>query len=194
MRNIFLFSTRSRVFLTEIPLVYLLIISILNNNNVDVLTKLYPLIIATSLLMIFIPIFFFRGVKISYDEVRDVGLFSEKNHCLINDENTLVMTVLPKNRIKIELFGCSNDTVTYQWLKDEEPRDINLFRARANGNEKTVMKILRYFDISDADIQSALDNTDFSSDYNNLRFIVKVTNELKEYHITFKAQATDSEG
>ena len=194
MRNIFLFSTRSRVFLTEIPLVYLLIISILNNNNVDVLTKLYPLIIATSLLMIFIPIFFFRGVKISYDEVRDVGLFSEKNHCLINDENTLVMSVLPKNRIKIELFGCSNDTVTYQWLKDEDPRDINLFRARANGNEKTMIKILRYFDISDADIQSALDNTDFSSDYNNLRFIVKVTNELKEYHIIFKAQATDSEG
>ena len=60
--------------------------------------------------------------------------------------------------------------------------------------QKTMIKILRYFDISDADIQSALDNTDFSSDYNNLRFIVKVTNELKEYHIIFKAQATDSEG
>jgi hypothetical protein len=193
MKNIFLFSTRFRVFLTEVPLIFLLIVSIIHNERVDVLTKLYPLIIATALLIIFIPIFFIRGVKISFDEVRDVGFFSEKNHCLINDDNTLVFTVLPKNRIKIELFGCSDDTVTYNWLKDEEPRDINLYRARANGTENTLIRIFRYFDITDGDIEAALDKKEFESDYQLIEFYAKTENEIKEYRIKFKPLKTKND-
>lgn len=188
MKNIFLFSTRFRVFLTEIPLVFLLIISIVHNDNVDVLAKLYPLIIATSLLIVFIPFFFIRGVKISYDEVRTVGFFSTKEHCIINDSNTLRFTLLPKNRIKIELFGNSGDVVTYEWLKDEEARDINLFRARANGKESTLIRILRYFDIPDEDIENALNNNDFQSEYEEIEFSVKTENEVKEYSVKFKGK------
>ena len=62
-----------------------------------------------------------------------------------------------------------NDGVTadLDWLKStgDAPRDISLFRGKAIGGNKTVRRIMRFFEIPNEDIEKALDNNGFVGDY-----------------------------
>ena len=60
MKSTFLFCTKLRMFLSEIPLLVLLIAAIIYTDKVKGLLGLWPLIIIVAAFMIFIVLFFFR--------------------------------------------------------------------------------------------------------------------------------------
>lgn len=186
MKSIFLFSTRFRYFLTEIPPILLLIISIKYNSDVEDLMKLYPLIIVLSGIIIFIGMYFFRGVKINFEEIKCIGLFSSRESCVINAGKTLHISILPKRKIQLELYGENNDFETYAWLKNEDSTVINLFRSKALGNSGTVRKVLSYFDVETEDIEKALSSDSFSADYDKITLNTEITDNKKTFKIHFK--------
>ena len=137
------------MFLTELPAIFFLVLAILFNDDSEELMKLYPLIVLLSAIIIFIFIYLFRGVIIRYDEVRTIGIFSSREQLVLNKDKTLVLTLQPKNFIVVEVFGEGKNFETYAWLKSEDAREINLFRAKAYGNENSLKAVLRQFDVDD---------------------------------------------
>ena len=65
MKGIAFFSSRLWVYLTELPVILLLVVAVRNNDAADNVGKLYPLIILLGAVIVFIAIYFFRGVIIS---------------------------------------------------------------------------------------------------------------------------------
>ena len=67
MKKITLFGTGWLMYLTELPLIALLLICINYNSGVETVFKLYPLIFALTGGIIFIFIYLYRTIDISYD-------------------------------------------------------------------------------------------------------------------------------
>ncbi len=147
MKNLLFLSTKPMLFWVEVPPIILLIPTVMFNSGVKTLMKLYPLMLALSALIIFFVFYLFRAVSISKKEIKCIGPFSSKDSSKIKSGRTLVITVMKRKRLKLELFGKNDDGEgSYAWLKNEEPCEINLFRASINGGVKTAEKIIRYFD------------------------------------------------
>lgn len=187
MKFLFFLSTKLRVFLTELPPIILLAIAIIYNSAVDTPFKLYPLMVILCALILFIPIYFFRGVFINYEEVRCVGFFSSKEKAIIKDDRMLVLTPLPKKKVRIELFSKNDDgDSSYAWLESEESVFVNVFRARVNGKKNIIKKTLRYFEIPEDVIESALEKEDLSVELEKLKITTAVENDLKKVIVYFK--------
>ena len=186
MKSIFLFSSRLWFYLSELPPIVLLIFAISFNDKVDSLMQLYPLIIALSLFIIFISVYFFKGVLIKNDEIRVVGLFSGRDKAIINKNKTLAITVLPKGRLKLELFGNSEDFETYAWLKGDGDAEINLFRARANGSRHSAKRILRFFGADNDAIQGLIREDGYFTEDQSISFKSETENECRKILIFFK--------
>ncbi len=187
MKSVFLFSTRLRVFLIELPPILLLIPSIFFNRHVDTLMKLYPLIISMSLLIIFIAIYFFRGMIINNEEVRCIGLFSSKEQAAIKKGRHLLITIIKKGRLRIELYGENTDgDSNYAWLKNEKPSEINLFRCKVNGRLGTVHRILRYFEAESDTADSLLNKDSYTEELENVIVSSYIREEGKTFKIFFK--------
>ena len=86
MKKIYLFCTKLRVYLLELPLLLLLAICYHYNDEMDNLFKLYPLMVFLVLLIIFIIIYFFRYLSISFESIENHGLFSNRDRALINKD------------------------------------------------------------------------------------------------------------
>ena len=185
MKRIFLLSTRLYIFLIELPLVFLLTLAIIFNGRADGLLKLYPLIVTLSLAIIFIFLYFFRGIKIKYDEIKDVGLFSKRDKVVLNKDKTLIITVLQHKKLKIELFGFDGKA-GLDWLKDEEPKEIYLYRGKAIGGKSTPERILRFFEVSEEDLEKILIAERFSNKYQYVSVESSVKNEMREIRIRFE--------
>jgi len=174
------------MFWVELPPIALLIPAIIYNGTSDGLMKLYPLIIALSATVIFLALYIYKAVSISFEEIRCVGVFSSKEKAVIKQDRALVITLLKKNRIRLELFGKNNDGETsYAWLKDDEPCEINLFREKINGSAKRAKKILRYFGVEEEQIEGIFDKNDaeFITEDINLSSVTK--DGLKSIKIYF---------
>ncbi len=149
MKGLFLFATRLRVFLTELPPIILLCLTLRFHGESESLLGLYPLEIFLALLMLFILIYFFRAISITYDEIRMHGFFSSKDRVYIKKGQTLVLTLMPRGRVRIEVMGAIGDEALYSWMKKEEAadHDISHFRESTYGGRRTVVKILRFFGV-----------------------------------------------
>lgn len=158
MKSLFLFSTKVQYFLGEIPVIALLIVSILKNEDSENALKLYPLIIASAAAAIFIALYFFRAVKISYSEIRHVGLYSQREKALINAKKTLIITEMKRGRLKIVLFGNNGLPPIYSDPEAEEvlPVDIHLFDGTVLGRGGTIKRILRFFSLSECESKALL--------------------------------------
>ena len=186
MKSIFLFCTRLRYFFTVIPPLFILAIAIKYNSNVEAAMKLYPLIIASGGVIIFILLYFFRAIIINSEEIKCIGLFSSRESTVINKDKTLHITILPKRKILLEIYGQNDNFETYAWLKNEDSSEINLFRAKALGNLGTARKILSYFDVDVNHIENALTEDSFSADYEKITFNTEIVDDKKTFKIYFK--------
>ena len=187
MKFLFFLSTKLKVFLTEIPPIILLMVAIAYNGAVDSPFKLYPLMVILCALILFIPVYFLRGVLISYEEVRCVGFFSSKEKAIIKEDRTLVLTVLPKRKVRIELFAKNDDgESSYAWLANEASVFVNVFRARVNGKEGIVRRTLRYFEIDEDVISDAIENDNFSAELEKVKVMTDIENESKKVIVYFK--------
>ena len=96
MKKISLLSTALPMYLTELPVIYLLYVAIKYNKNVEGPFKLYPLILGLIGIAIFIFIYLFRVVVISYDTIKSIGPFSSK-------EKEVGMLFPPTLKLKLSL-------------------------------------------------------------------------------------------
>lgn len=175
MKKIFLFSTRLRVFLTEIPLLVLLgiVISVHDSEFAPPFVKFYPLEILIGAVCILIVVYFFRAVLISKEEIRQIGRFSSRDRATIEEGKTLVLTLAEKKHLTVELYESDESKPALPFASEYAGR-INLFREKTRGNIKTVRRILTFFGL-DA-IEAAL-----------------VTEELPKKEISFETVAVRAE-
>lgn len=187
MKKIFLFASNPWVYLIEIPPILLLILAIKFNSGVDTLMKLYPLIVLSSALIIFIAVYFFRGVVIGFDELKAIGPFSSRDKAIIAKDKSLVITILPKRRLRIELFGDGSDLAeSCKWLQNDTSSNINLFRAKANGGKRCARRILKFFGVSQECFEKLIEKDGYTEDFGDITVSSDTQNEAKTVKIEFK--------
>ncbi len=166
MKKLYLFCTKAKNFLTLIPPIILLVVAIIYNDYSKDPFKLYLLQVVAIIGIIFILVYFSQFIKIGYEEIRCLGLFSSKDSCLIKEGNRLVLTMYKKSNILVEIFGI-DDAPALDWIDKEEclTKEINLFRARAVGGKATVSRILKYFGVDNDHHKAIFDTESFNSDY-----------------------------
>ncbi len=166
MKSIYFFSTKLAVYLTELPMIVFLVLAIAYNNNADTLFKLYPLQAALIALMIFTFVYFLRFVKLSADEVRCVGLFSSKDRVALKKNRCLVLTLKKRRKLLFEVFSIG-EAPLLDWVNPEDytNSEINIFRAKSVGGERSAKKMLKYFDIPNDDFSEILESESFEKEY-----------------------------
>ncbi len=186
MKKKYLFCTKLWFYLTEIPLAFLLAVSIYYGPMTENVFKLVPLIVTLISVMLFIIVFFFRIVVISYEEVRYRGPFSSRDRAFINKDKTLIITMHPHGNLDVDLYGNDGKPPMFAGLKDEPPIDIYLFRGRTIGSRRTVRSILEYFDIPTDDARTALESDSYSNEYELVSLSVEKREDIREIRIKFK--------
>jgi hypothetical protein len=185
MKKTFLFCTKIRLYLIELPLIVLLAFAYHFNERSDALTKLYPLIIFIILVILFIFVYFFRGIMISTEEISDVGLFSGRDRAEITKDKTVIITMKSRARLSVELFGNDGTPPSLDWLKGEDytPVDIYLFRGKAIGGKRAVKRVLSVFGVASSDLQSIFTLDSFSADYDIASVSVTKKEDIREIKI-----------
>lgn len=186
MKKKYLLATNPLMYLTELPPIALLIICIIFNNRATGDRKLYPLIIALSIAIVFILVYLFRYIRISTEELRCIGPFSSHDTAIINKDKTLIVTMLGRGRIRIALFGNDGQPPMFDGLRDEPSIDIYLFRARAFGSRRSVISILTYFGISKEDAERAVAEEKYSEEYKDFSLSAERIEDIREIRIKFK--------
>ena len=186
MKSIYFLSTKLRYYLVELPLIVLLAFAIINNGASKEPLKLYPLIITTSLGIVFIFIYFLRLVKISTDEVRCVGIFSSRDSVVIKKDKRLVITVMKHNKLLVEVFGIG-EVPTLDWVDPEDYKDteLNLLRTKTVGSERAAKRILSYFDIDKEDFAEIFENENFTKEYEFITLTSRKTEKGREIGLKF---------
>lgn len=175
------------MYLTELPLVVLLILTIILNEKVTTPGKLYPLMITLILGIIFIFIYLFRLVRISWEEVRSIGKFSSGDSATLNEGKTLILTLSPRRKLHVAVFGNDGTPPALDWAQNDEYEisDIFLYREKAVGGARTAMKILDYFEIPKSDAETIITSNAFYQEYDALTVSTERRNELLEIKIKF---------
>ena len=189
MKKKFLFCTKMRVYLIEIPLLILFFITLHYNKYSEEVMKLYPLLIFLGLAMIFILIYFFRAISISFEEIKYHGLYSSRDRADINEGKELIITVCEKRKLKVELFGNDGKPPELAWIKTDEdyvPVDIFLFRGKAVGGKGTLKSILKYFGVSDSDMDLIISEDSFFGDYEYVSLVSEIKEEKRVVRIKMK--------
>jgi hypothetical protein len=138
------------MYLTELPVLALFILAVIFNDSAAGVLKLYPLIITSAAIMIFIFVFFFRVIVLSAEEIEIIGRFTSRESALINKGKRLNLTLDKKNRLKLELFEDDGVLPELDFLKNDptyKPLGLNLFRERAVFGKNALDRVLRYFEI-----------------------------------------------
>ena len=187
MKSIYLLSTKLWVYLTEIPVLILLWVAISANSFSEDIFKYYPLIVFLCFAVIFIMVYFFRMISITNDEIRYHGIFSSKDSAFIKENRSLVLRLKPGRNIGIELYGDAGVEPPFDWMKAEDAihRDVCLFRGRANGNEKTARRILKFFSLPEDKLEGATEEG-FSYEDDAIRVDSCKKNDLIEITLKFK--------
>ena len=177
------------MYLTELPLAILLILALSFNDHVTAPGKLYPLIVTLILGMILTLVYLFRLVRISTEEVRSIGRFSSRDSATLNEGKTLILTVMPRHRLHVAVFGNDGTPPALDWAQSDkyEIPDIFLYRQKAVGGFKAAIKILEFFDVPRADAECAARVKDegFFREYDALSVTSERRNELVEIKIRF---------
>ncbi len=158
MKSVFLFSTKMRFFISEIPLIAIYVLAVIFNGHATNAMKLYPLQIGMLILIAFIALYFFRGIKISYAEIAHVGRFSERYKAIINKDKTLILTLKKGGKMKVVLYGNNGMPPLYSNEESYEPVDIELFTGYTLGKEGTLKRVLRFFGLDEADATELIEN------------------------------------
>ncbi len=188
MKGIFLFCSRLRVYLTEIPVMIMLAITIFYNDQSTDLLKYYPLIVFLCLVIIFIAVYFFRLISITTDEVRYHGLFSSKDSAFITKDRTLKLSLHPRKSLRVELYGDAGKEPAFDWMKAEDVvhREICLFRGKAIGGRGSATKILKYFGVPSDILTSDAFEKGFTFEDETISVNAVSENDIPTVSISFK--------
>ena len=185
MKSTFLFCTRLITFISEIPLLFLLIVSFYYTDKVEGLFGLWPLIVSLIGFMVFILLFFVRFITISYEEIRMVGLFSSKDSTDIDAGKTIRIYLKKNGRIIVELWGIDKKPA-FDWIDSSEvsTEETRLFREKAIGGKRSVSRALRFFGVPCDDIERLFSSEPFTGEYENIRAYSEISEEQRLIGIT----------
>ena len=140
---------------------------------------------AVSLIGIIITfVYFFRGVSISYQEIKEVGRFSSHDVALINKGKTLILYKENYSRVRIILFGNDGLKPELSWMQSTQdaPHDISLFRSRTFGGNHSIKIVMKYFGATDSDCARLL-SEDCEIKYTNVTISSINENDIRKIHI-----------
>lgn len=185
MKRISFFSTPFYMFLTEIPFVAILVLSIIYNQYAEGWTKLYPLITVMAAAIVFSNIFLFRAVMISRAEVRDIGRFSPRDRADLLAGGSIRLQPMDHGKVKIYVYGKAG-LPELDWMRDQttNPDEICMYRGRTQGGLRTVGRILSHFGVPSAEVERILSGGEFSGDYTDCTVkVLKLDDGKIEYRI-----------
>jgi hypothetical protein len=185
IKSLFLFCTKPWFYLSEIPPIILLVLAIMYNDDSEELVGLVPLILLMIFFIVFFFLFLFRAVIIKSDEIRKIGVFTDKDKVIIKKDMTLSLTLLKHRRIKIELFGTNDSTPVYPWLLNSPTHELCMFRSNVVGAKGTVKKILRYFSLEEMLFEELFGNTPFKKELSDLSLSTEDTDDGRKINIKF---------
>lgn len=186
MKKKYLFCTKIWFYLSEIPLLFLLYVACQYNFTSSNPWQFIPLILILTAVILFIGIYFFRMISLSYEMVRYHGLFSSHDNAMINKDKTLIITLKRRSYIGISLYGNDGKEPMFEGLRDEGPIDIFLFRGRVVGGKGTVRSILKYYGISASDVDAAFANESYSAETDDISFTAEHSEDIREFRLKFK--------
>ena len=184
MKKVSLFCTKIWFYLSEIPPIVLMIFAIIYNTDDGI--GLYPLIVFSASVAILIFIYFFRMIVISHEEIRSVGLFSSRDSAVIEKDTKLRITMEGGGNLHVALLG-KRKMPDFSWAKIEDYQscDVNIYREKAVGGKSSVTRILKYFGVSSADIDSVLQSDSFTKDYEYFVISSMKQENLKQITLSF---------
>ena len=185
-KHLYFPRTVLRPILISIPPAIALIASIILNDLVKAPGGLYPLIVFSSLLILFTFVFFFRAVLLSKEEIKMIGPFSSKDSSVINEGKTLIITRRSAGRISLDLYGNNGVNADLDWLRDVHTiRDIYLFKSNVVGGAGAIKSILLFFGISKEDADSLVSAREAYKEYPDYIVSVSCPDEKQELRIKF---------
>ena len=186
-KSLFLPSNFLRPIIVALPQAALLVGAILMNDTVDTLMRLYPLMAACVLGIIFTFVYFFKAVVLSKDEIKYIGPFSSRDSAVINEGKTLILTKKPKGKLAIDLFGNDGVNASLDWLKSETTvRDVYLFKGKVLGGALAARSVLKFFGVSVTDAVALLGNSELTLDYPDYTLTSRDSDGEREIRIKFK--------
>lgn len=186
MKKKYLFCTKIWFYISEIPLLFLLYVACYYNFTSENPWQFIPLILILTAVIVFIGIYYFRLISVSYEMLRYHGLFSSHDSAMINKDKTLIITMKRRSYLGISLYGNDGKPPMFEGLRDEGSIDIYLFRGRAVGGKGTAKSILRYFGIPEVDIEAAFSNETHASETDDISFTAEHTEDIREFRLKFK--------
>ena len=186
MKKKYLFCTKIWFYLSEIPLIFLLYVACYYNFTSDKPWQFIPLILILSAVIVFIGIYFFQIISVSNEMIRYHGLFSSRDSAIINKDKTLIITLKRRSYLGISLYGNDGKPPMFEGLRDEGSIDIYLFRGRAVGGKGTAKSILRYFGISDVDIDATFANEKYSAETEDILLTAEHVEDIRQFRLKFK--------
>ena len=159
MKPIYIFATRLRAFWVLLPMILTLYCSIIYNSDSTLAMKLYPLIIFSSACIVFTFVYLFRAIEISYSEIRYIGYFSSRDSAEIVAGRTLTLELMKGGKVAIRLYGKEGYNPDIKWLEsdDADASDICVFRGKAYIGCIAVERILTYFGVENADVDTFIE-------------------------------------
>ena len=188
MKKTYIYATPFWLYLTELPIIFVLTLAIIHNSSAEGMAKLYPLISLCVLALVFVNLYLFRMVRISMAEVRDIGRFSPRDNGRLAAGSSIRIIPTRHGRVKIQVYGDAG-LPELDWMRDQttDPGVICMYRGRAEGGNRAVKKILRYFHIPPEEIKKIIETDDFHGEY--AECVVETLTDLesrKEYRITLR--------
>jgi hypothetical protein len=170
----------------EIPLIFIFIAAIRFNDTASGLLKLYPLIVCSAFAIIFALVYFFNAVIISYSKIKQFGVFSSRDSALISKDRTLVLTYLPKRKMRVELYTLQSEPALLCINpKDYAPSETNIFRERVIGSNLTAKRVLKFFGLSSSEISDFLANNSGYIKTDEIEFKSEIADGQKKISLKF---------
>ncbi len=187
MKKLFYLSVHPLCFLTEIPPLILLWLAFRDNDIVTVPGKLYPLMAASVIWIIFTFIYFFRGVVLSESEIFTVGPFSSRDAVTLKSGKTLVLTKCPRGVKKVEVIG-NDGKAALAFLQNREVQDISQLREKIYAGDAAIYRIASLFGVPAATVEQALSSDSYREETAECLFTAEKKNDILEMCITLKKE------
>ena len=187
MRTLILFGTKLYVYLIELPIILVLYGALKYNSEMTNLVRLYPLIVAAILGIIFVLIYFFNAVIITDARIKQFGVFSSRDSAIIKKDTTLRLTYLKNGNMRVELFAMQNES-SLSCLNGESyvPTEANVFRERVIGKNTTARRVLKFFGVEKEHIDALIYSDLEKIETENFTLSTDVFEDKKEIKIKFK--------
>ena len=184
MKKIFLFSTRLTYYWVLLPLIAIFSLCLAFNSQIEHYLKLYPLMAVSLGGIVLALVYYFRGVLISYEEIKAIGRFSSRDTAIINKDKTIILYRERHSRIRVILFGNDGIVPELSWMKStgDAPKDISLFRSHAYGGNRAIKRVMAYFGVPSDELDTFIDG-DFEKKYTNVTVTSKLDGSIRKIYI-----------